>query len=74
LNNYFTKFDYNFKVADVVKGTIVKLENNGFLVDIGAKSEALLSMKELSNLPFNKPEDIVKIGETRDFLHFERRR
>lgn len=63
----FTKFDYNFKVADVVKGTIVKLENNGFLVDIGAKSEALLSMKELSNVPFNKPEDIVKIGETRDF-------
>ena len=63
----FENYDYNFKVADVVKGTIVKKENNGFLVDIGAKSEGLVTFKELSNVPFNEPEDIVKIGDTRDF-------
>lgn len=63
----FENYDYNFKVADVVKGTIVKKENNGFLVDIGAKSEGLVTFKELSNVPFNDPEDIVKIGDTRDF-------
>jgi len=60
-------FDYNFKVADVVKGTIVKVEKNQLLVDIGGKTEAYIPYKEISNLPFENAEDIVSVGEVKEF-------
>ena len=37
----FMQYDYSFKVADVVKGTIIKKENDYYLVDIGSKTEAI---------------------------------
>jgi len=60
-------FDYNFKVADVVKGTVVRIEKNGVLVDIGSKSEAIIPLRELSNVPFDGPESVVTVGEQKDF-------
>lgn len=60
-------FDYNFKIADLVKGAVVKIDKNGILVDIGSKTEAFLPFKELSNLPFSSPEDVVKVGEQKEF-------
>lgn len=60
-------YDYNFKVADVVKGTVIKSDKNEVLVDIGSKSEAVVPFRELSNVPFSSPEDIVKVGDTKEF-------
>ena len=60
-------FDYNFKTADVVNGTIVKVDKNGIYVDIGSKTEAFLPFKELSNVPFSSPEDIVSVGDKKEF-------
>jgi len=60
-------FDYNFKVANVVKGTVVKIDKAGIFVDIGSKTEAFLPFKELSNLPFTSPEEIVSVGEEKEF-------
>ena len=44
-------YNYKFSVADVVKGIVIKQENDGFLVDIGAKTEAFLPNKEITNSP-----------------------
>lgn len=60
-------FDYNFKVADIVKGTVVKVEKNGILIDIGSKTEAIIPLKELSGVPFENPEEIIKVGEEKEF-------
>jgi len=60
-------FNYNFKIASVVKGTIVKIDKNGILVDIGSKTEAILPLRELSNVPFSAPEDIVNVGDEKEF-------
>jgi ribosomal protein S1 len=60
-------FATKFKVADLVEGVIVKIEKTGILVDIGGKTEAFLPYKELSNLPFQNPETIVCLGETKQF-------
>ena len=50
-------------VADIVEGTVIKKESEGYLVSVkGAKMEAFLSNKELSS-------DIeeLEIGEVREF-------
>lgn len=60
-------FDYNFKVADVVKGTVVKIDKGGIFVDIGSKTEAFLPFKELSNVPFANASDVVSVGDEKEF-------
>lgn len=60
-------FDYNFKVADVVKGTVVKIDKGGIFIDIGSKTEAFLPLKELSNVPFSSPDDIISVGDEKEF-------
>ena len=50
-------------VADIVEGTVIKKESEGYLISVkGAKMEAFLSNKELSS-------DIeeLEIGEVREF-------
>ena len=42
-------YNYKFSVADVVKGIVIKQENDGFLVDIGAKTEAFIPNREITN-------------------------
>ena len=53
-------------VADVVEGTVVKRESDGFLVDIGAKGEAFLPDKEVSSSD-KKPTDVLNIGDVKEF-------
>ena len=64
---FLNSYDYNFKVADVVKGTIVKIDKNEVVVDIGSKSEAIVPMRELSNVPFQGAASIVTVGEEKEF-------
>ncbi len=54
-------YSYKFSVADTVKGIVVKKDKNGWLVDIGAKSEAFLSEREIGAT------DEVKLGEIKEF-------
>lgn len=61
-------FKYSFKVADVVEGTVVKIEKNGVLVDIGSKSEAVVPLRELSNVPYENIDDVVVVGDKKEFF------
>lgn len=58
-------YNYKFSVADLVRGIVVKQENEGFLVDIGAKTEAFLPNREISNSP--EAAEALKIGEVKEF-------
>lgn len=58
-------YNYKFSVADLVRGIVVKQEAEGFLVDIGAKTEAFLPNREVSNTPDSA--DALKIGEVKEF-------
>ena len=60
-------YSYKFQVADIVKGIVVKAENDGFLVDIGAKTEAYLPVKEISNSDENSANELVKVGDVKEF-------
>lgn len=50
-------------VGNLMKGTIVKLEEKQVLVDIGYKTEAIIPISELSSLHIESPSEVVKEGE-----------
>lgn len=62
------KYDYSFKKGDLVKGTVVGYDSSGVMIDIGAKTTANVPLKEVSNIYTKKPEEVVKIGDEREFL------
>ncbi len=55
-----------YKVDDIVKGTVVKVEQKGVLVDIKYKADGLIASDELSDRHFNTPADVVKVGDVID--------
>ena len=58
-----------FRAGQVVTGTVVKIDDReGVLVDIGAKSEGIIRLSELSREPFNDPNEVVKLNEVVDVL------
>ncbi len=63
--NLLSRYDYNFKKGDIVKGTIVSQDNSGALVDIGAKTSAYLPYKEIG--PIANPAEGLKPGGEFDF-------
>lgn len=69
LRNEFEKllnqYDYNFKKGDIVKGSVISVEGNGAMVDIGAKTAAYLPIKEFSNS--HSPAESLKPGEELEF-------
>lgn len=63
LNDTLSK---TYTVADIVEGTIIKKENNGYLVSVkGAKTEAFLPEKEISNN--DEVSEDLQIGDIREF-------
>ncbi len=56
-------FTSKLSVADVVRGQIVKKENDGYLVDIGSKCEGFLPNREI---PSSMVDDMT-IGECKEF-------
>ena len=60
-------YNYKFSVADVVKGIVIKRENDGFLVDIGAKTEAFLPNREISNNADKDVSEELAINDVREF-------
>ena len=61
------QFSYTFNVADIIQGVVVKRDKNGFLVDIGAKSEAFLPDKEITASGEKPTDEVLKIGDLKDF-------
>lgn len=55
-----------YKVGDTVKGTVIKIDPSGVLVDIKYKADGLIPPEELSDKSFGSPEEVVKIGEVID--------
>ncbi len=50
--------------GDVINGTVMRIDREGVYVDVGAKSEGIIRLSELTRDPNALPEDIVKVGET----------
>ena len=60
-------YTYKLNVADVVKGVVVKKEKDGYLVDIGAKTEAFLPNREVSNFSDKNPDEVIKLWDEKEF-------
>ncbi len=58
----------NFDEGDLVGGTVVKIEHDEVLVDIGFKSEGVIPSRELSIRKDADPADIVSLGESIEAL------
>lgn len=56
-----------YEQGDIVTGNIVRIERDGVLVDVQAKSEGFVPIKEVSNMPIDNIEDVVKVGERYEF-------
>ncbi|MBP7332271.1 MAG: bifunctional 4-hydroxy-3-methylbut-2-enyl diphosphate reductase/30S ribosomal protein S1 [Firmicutes bacterium] len=52
--------------GEIVKGTVVHVSPDEVMVDIGAKSEGVVPIRELSCCEVNSPQDIVKVGDEID--------
>ena len=58
-------FSKSYSVADIVEGTVMKKDNEGYLVSVrGAKTEAFLPNKELSSA---ETEEELQVGDEREF-------
>jgi len=54
--------------GDVVTGAVLGFEPNGAMVDIGVKSSAYVSLQEMALVKPSKPEEVLTIGETYEFV------
>jgi small subunit ribosomal protein S1 len=52
-----------FKEGDIVEGTVVSVDADGAMIDIGYKSEGLIPIRELSIRNNVDPNDAVKVGD-----------
>ena len=52
--------------GDIIKGTVVHIDREGVLVDVGTKSDGLIPPVELSREGSVAAEDVVSIGDTID--------
>ncbi|MBD2861333.1 30S ribosomal protein S1 [Paenibacillus oceani] len=52
-----------YKKGDVVKGKIVKIEDNQAIVDIGYKYDGVVPLKELSNVALDNAAEAVEVGQ-----------
>lgn len=59
------KYDYeeNPKKGDVVKGTVISVNDDAAYVSIGTKAEAILPKKEMAVPAPEKASDFVKVGD-----------
>src|SRR5437773_8202622 len=53
----------DFKDGDFVEGTVVKVDRDEVLLDIGYKSEGVIPAKELSIRQDVDPSEVVKVGD-----------
>ena len=58
----------DFDEGDLVTGTVVKIEHDEVLLDIGFKSEGVIPARELSIRKDASPEELVHMGDTIEAL------
>jgi hypothetical protein len=63
-----------FDDGDIVEGTVVKIDRDEVLLDIGFKSEGVIPARELSIRNDVDPEEIVSLGEASSRPSSSRRR
>lgn len=62
------KYDYNFKKGDLIKGTVWSYDSEGVIVDIGAKTSAIVPVKEAKLDNCEPIEDALVKGQEYEFL------
>ena len=60
-------FDYSFKKGEIVKGRVINVDSGKALIDIGAKTVAILPGKEVGERGVS-PASILKQGEEYEFF------
>ena len=63
MNNLIDGTITDFDEGDLVNGTVVKIEHDEVLVDIGFKSEGVIPVRELSIRKDADPSEIVSVGD-----------
>ena len=58
-DNTITSLEEN----SIVEGIVAKVDDNEVLVNIGYKSDGVIPIDELSNEVFEKPQDLLKVGD-----------
>ena len=58
----------NFNTNERVKGVVISIAPNEVIVDVGRKQSGFIPADELTNDPFLKPEDVVKVGDEVELL------
>ena len=54
----------NFDDGDLVEGTVVKIDHDEVLLDIGYKTEGVIPSRELSIKKDVDPGEVVEVGDT----------
>lgn len=49
--------------GDILQGKVVHISQDGVLVDVGAKSEGIIHLRDLSHRRIERPEDVVSLGD-----------
>ncbi len=52
-----------YKVGDIVRGKVVKVDPSGVLVDIKYKADGLILPEDLSDRAFTSPDELIKVGD-----------
>lgn len=60
--------DYQFQRGQVVRGKVASYDSDGVYIDIGGKAAAFLPVDEASLQRVSKMEELLPLGEERDFL------
>ena len=58
----------NFDDGDLVEGTVVKIDHDEVLLDIGYKTEGVIPSRELSSKKDVDPDEVVEVGDTIEAL------
>lgn len=54
----------NIRRGDIISGTVVQINENEVLVDVGGKSEGIIPMNELSLVDANGVKESLQVGDT----------
>ncbi|MBI4532522.1 MAG: 30S ribosomal protein S1 [Candidatus Melainabacteria bacterium] len=60
-------FAYKFEQGDIITGNVVRVERDGVLVDVGGKSEGFVPFKEISNIPIESVDNVLRVGDRLEF-------
>merc|ERR1719201_2188366 len=62
----------SYSRGDTVTGSVISFEPNGAVVDIGAKSSAYCGLSEMALVKPDKPELVMNVGDTLEFVIMSR--